>query len=64
MEAENNQDKYKKKYVRYAEGAERYSMGIQTFMKLAKEAKAVRKINQIVLVNTEAFDKYIECFRL
>ena len=59
-----NKDLNSKKYVRYAEGAERYSMGIQTFMKLAKEAKAVRKINQIVLVNTEALDKYIECFGL
>lgn len=52
-----------KKYVRYKEGAERYSMGIQSFMKIAKEAKAVRKIRNMVLVNTEELDKYLECFK-
>lgn len=64
MVAENNQDIYTKKYVRYSEGAERYSMGIQSFMKIAKDAKAIRKLNQIVLVNTEILDRYIECFRM
>ena len=31
----------KKKFVRYAEGAALYSMGLHTFQDLAKEAKAV-----------------------
>lgn len=35
-------------------------MGIHGFMDLAKEAGAVRKINGICLVNTEAINKYIE----
>ena len=30
-----------KKYVRYKEGAERYSMGLHTFQELAKEANAI-----------------------
>lgn len=34
-----------KKYVRYNEGADLYSMGIHGFTDLAKEAGAVRKIN-------------------
>ena len=34
--------KGKKKYVRYAEGAELYSIGLHTFENLAKEAKATR----------------------
>ena len=37
-----------------------YSMGIHTFMDLAKEAKAVYHIKRIVLVNTEKLDEYIE----
>lgn len=43
----------KKKYVRYAEGAELYSMGLHSFQSLAKDAGAVRKVKGVVLVNTE-----------
>ncbi len=50
----------KKKWVRYAEGALLYSMGITSFMDLAKEAKAVYRIKRICLVNTEKLDEYIE----
>ena len=53
----------KKKFVRYPEGAEMYSMGIQSFMKLAKEAKAVYKIRSIALVNTEILEQYLEAYR-
>lgn len=49
-----------KKYVRYNEGAKLYSMGIHGFMALAKEAKAVRKVKGVCLVNTEVINKYIE----
>lgn len=52
-----------KKYVRYEEGAKMYSMSLQSFMKLAKEAKAVYKIRRIVLVNVEKFEEYLETFR-
>ena len=45
------ENKQKKKYVRYKDGAEMYVMGITSFMKLAKEAKAVYKIRNIALVN-------------
>ncbi len=40
-----------KKFVRYAEGAERYSLGLTKFQELAKEAKAVYKIDKVALVN-------------
>jgi len=53
-----------KKYVRYSDGAELYSMGIQSFMRIAKEAKAVYKIRGIALVNTEEMDKYLASFKL
>ena len=52
----------KKKYVRYAEGDELYSMGLHTFQSLAKEAKATRKVKGVVLCNTEKIDAFIESF--
>ena len=57
-EALNNTTR--KKWVRYNEGAILYSMGIHSFMDLAKEAKAIYRIRRIVLVNTEKLDEYIE----
>ena len=52
--------KGKKNWVRYDEGALLYSMGLHSFQKLAKDAKAVYHVNRIVLVNTEKVDEYIE----
>ena len=40
-----------------------FSMGIHSFMGLAKEAKAVYRIRRIVLVNTEIIEEYLENFR-
>ncbi|WP_092251097.1 DUF6462 family protein [Lacrimispora sphenoides] len=52
-----------KKFVRYPEGAEMYSMGLSSFTKLAKEAKAVHKWGNIVLVNINIVDEYLETFK-
>jgi len=52
------------KFVRYSEGAKLYSMGLTKFQELAKDAKACYKIGQLVLVNTEILDKYLETFRI
>ena len=52
-----------KKFVCYPEGAERYSLGLTKFQELAKEAKAVYKIDKVALVNCEIFEKYLETFR-
>ena len=41
--------KEKKRFVRYSEGAELYSMGITKFQELCKDAKACYKVNQLVL---------------
>jgi len=54
----------RKKFVRYKDVAELYSLGIQNFMKIAKEAGAVRKIRETVLVNTEKLDEYIDSFEV
>lgn len=53
----------KKKWVRYAEGAQLYSLGVNTFIDLAKEAKATYHLKKIVLVNTELVDEYLEAFK-
>ena len=50
--------KIAKKFVRYQEGAELYSIGLTKFQELAKEAKAV------YLVNCEIFEKSLETFRI
>ena len=39
-----------------------FSMGIHSFMDLAKEAKAVYRIRRIVLVNTDIVEEYLENF--
>ena len=56
--------KVAKKFVRYQEGAERYSMGVTKFTELAKEAKAVYKIDKVALVNCDILDQYLETFRV
>lgn len=53
-----------KKFVRYKEGAELYSMCQSKFEQLAKDAKATYKLDKLVLVNTEIIDKYLESFRI
>ena len=53
----------RKRYVRYAEGAKLYSMGINTFRETAKEAHAVIKLRKIALVDLDVFDDYLENFR-
>ena len=55
--------KYQKKFVRYQEGAEKYSLGLTKFQALAKEAKAVYKIDKVALVNCKKKKKYLETFR-
>ena len=49
-----------KKFVRYKEGADLYSMGLHTFQQLSKEAGAVYKIRGIALVNTEVLENFRE----
>ena len=53
--------KIAKKFVRYQE---LYSIGLTKFQELAKEAKAVYKIDKVALVNCEIFEKYLETFRI
>ena len=52
----------KKKFVRYDEGAVLYSIGFNSFRKLAKDAGALYHIGKTVLVNTDIVDDYLEHF--
>ena len=54
----------KKRLVRYKEGAEMYSMGMNKFQTLAKDAGAILKIVIMVLVDLDIFDQYLETFRV
>lgn len=56
--------KINKKFVRYKEGAELYSMSQSKFEDLAKDAQAIYKVNKLVLVNTAILDEYLETFRI
>ena len=54
----------KKRLVRYIEGAEMDSMGMNKFQTLAKDAGAILKIDRMVLVDLDIFDQYLETFRV
>ncbi len=54
----------KKRLVRYKEGSEMYSMGMNKFQALAKDAGAILKIDRMVLVDLDTFDQYLETFRV
>ena len=53
-----------KKFVRYKEGAELYSMCQKKFERMAHDAGAVYKLDKLCLVNVELFEEYLEGFRL
>ena len=61
-ELDKEMEKRGLKFVRYAEGASLYSLGLHTFQEIAKEANAVYKVKRCVLVNTEKVDEYLENF--
>ncbi|MDO5020491.1 MAG: DUF6462 family protein [Lachnospiraceae bacterium] len=54
----------RKKYIRYAEGAEIYSMSLRKFQELAHDAGAIYKVGKMVLVNCEELDRYLESFKI
>lgn len=60
----NTKARNKKRLVRYKEGAEMFSMGMNKFRTLAKGAGAIIKIERMVLVDLDTFDTYLETFRV
>ena len=53
-----------KRFVRYKDGAEMYSMSLSKFQQLAKDANACYNVNQLVLVNLDILDEYLETYRI
>ena len=64
MQKKNQKTKQDKWLVRYKEGAEMYSMGLNKFQSLAKDAGALLKIDRLVLVDLDMLDQYLESFRV
>lgn len=54
----------KKKFIRYQEGAEMYSMSLRKFQDFAKDADAIYKVGKMVLINCEKIDVYLETFKV
>lgn len=54
----------KKKFIRYQEGADMYSMSLRKFQDFAKDADAIYKVGKMVLVNCEKIDSYLETFKV
>ena len=50
------------RYVTYEQGQLLYQMGESKFKQLARDARAVAKVNKKVLVNTELFEKHLDTF--
>lgn len=51
-----------RKFVRYKTGAEMYDMSERQFKTIANQAKAICKLNRMVLVDLEKLDKYLSYF--
>lgn len=65
MQVITNDDLWKhKRFVRYKDGCQLYSMSLEQFKKIAHEAGAVYKRDKMVLVNVELVDEYLELFHL
>ncbi len=52
-----------KKFIRYKDGPDLYSVSEREFYKLAHNAGAVHKVNKMVLVKVDLIDKYLDYFR-
>jgi len=52
-----------KKFIRYKDGADLYSMSEREFYKLAHNAGAVHKVNKMSLVNVAKIDEFLEYFK-
>ena len=66
MDESKKKDRYEaaKKFLRYSDCEKMYSMEKKNFQVVAKDSKACYKIGQLVLVNTEILDKYLETFHI
>lgn len=54
----------KKRFVRYKEGADYYSIGKTKYIQMTKDAGACYKLDKLVLVNCDIFEEYLETFKM
>ncbi len=54
----------RKRFVRYDEACEIYSVGLTKLKEMARDAGAVYKLNRLVLINLDKMDEYVETFIL
>ena len=52
-----------KKFVRYKEGQQLYSLGKHTFRSLAEDADAVYQYKGCSMINTQKIDEFLENFK-
>lgn len=53
-----------RKFIRYSEGAILYGINERKFANMAKDAGAIYKVDRVVLVNREIFERYLESFHI
>lgn len=64
LKADENLSIFLKRYLRFSEAKIRYSMSVKKLRDIAYDGNSVLKLNQLVLVDTVAFEKYLETFRV
>ena len=64
MKADEELSVFFKRYLRLSEATIRYPMSLKKLRDVAYDGNAVLKINQLVLIDTVAFEKYLETFRV
>lgn len=52
------------KLITYKEACERYSLGLSTIQKYARESGALRKIGKSARVNVSVMDAFLETFTM
>lgn len=55
---------FPRKYIRYKDAVDLYSIGDRTLRKLAKEAEVVRKVGGIAMINVADFERYLEQYHI
>lgn len=57
-------DIYARRFLRTREAAQRYPFCLRRLINLAYDGNAVLKVNTTVIIDTVAFEKYLETFRV
>lgn len=61
---EDDTSSVRKKWIRCSEGIEIYRISRPKLIELARDAGAAVKINSVILIDRDAFDNYLETFRI